>query len=747
MSEPKGKPLGEPLGEPSGEPWFLDLDRSSETQVSVESRFASELDFASCSGVSNFHFFRDASEDEDEFDNDLGRMPKTRSPPLEDYLKYTNVGVGPSGKYQQFIPGCSASKPTGDEGKQMLSNAMMQAYIAMRGPDMGGTTDPLFDWIKFHSDETARKAASQPHGNPDPPGNAKDVTKMLDYMDKAIGSDNMSGDSPRDAIFELQKPSISHIAPPAAMNLLPHHKVHAATHNRTPVWGNDEDDDEGAVPTGRLSPCTFLQWSQDCQPWTRRDIMDPRNILATAERTRPMGPVSAKDHYPHYLEDAKAQRDYYTGEEFSPLYQVPQSPSLIYTPPGVPDISYAPTAFLAQYDRMAPLHAKKLRDHVYGKTEKSIPPASTNDNFTSTEVNAVANRITRSDGGGIPGSNIYAFLRAQYQAIAKEQAGDETLRKRISSQAKRIQELEIKRDGLREHFIPLLKRKRSEYRVEQERRTLQVLQEKRGIRDDCIREHLGNHVREVQLILDRSYMQRSESKQKFKVNQQRLAQLEQEIGEDCLLAGTSPEGIYDELNSLVPPPPPVPAWSVTRGMSHSAESFCRALDGNNTYPTNVTAIQPEMPIKGEPRMGYVDSISGHTLVGPLGDCSLESPPLDVGHTHRDRINNRAHSLSSLTKTTPLGGPKSLAGSAGGVYRASYCGRDEPIPFGSLPMPNPRVNATGHSTALNKTEKSFSVQESHKGKGKSLSHIQGPNERICFGPPQNKPEPIDRSYYD
>lgn len=96
-----------------------------------------------------------------------------------------------------------------------------------------------------------------------------------------------------------------------------------------------------------------------------------------------MGPVPARDHYPYYLEDAQAQRDYYTGEEFSPLYQVPHSPSLIYTPPGLPSISYAPTTFLAQYDRMAPLDARKLRDHVYGKTEKSMPPTSTNDKFTN----------------------------------------------------------------------------------------------------------------------------------------------------------------------------------------------------------------------------------------------------------------------------------------------------------------------------------------------------------------------------
>ncbi|KAI1652061.1 uncharacterized protein F4817DRAFT_2062 [Daldinia loculata] len=374
---------------PKHKPSSLSPNLSTESEVSGPSIMCSEFDLASYSDAgSNFHFFGDISGDED----DLGGVSTPWIPPFEDYpltgtpemiFENSRVGAGPSGTSQQFVPGCSASKPIGDEDKQTISNAMMQAYIAMRGPDMGEITDPLFDWIQFHTEEIARKAASQPHGNSNPPDNPRDVTKMLNYMDKAIESDNMGGDSPRDAIFELQKPSISHIAPPAAMNLLPHRRVYSATDNRPPVWGDDEDDDEGAIPTGRLSPCTFLHWSQDCKPWVRREIMDPRNILATAERTRPMGPVPARDHYPYYLEDAQAQRDYYTGEEFSPLYQVPHSPSLIYTPPGLPSISYAPTTFLAQYDRMAPLDARKLRDHVYGKTEKSMPPTSTNDKFTN----------------------------------------------------------------------------------------------------------------------------------------------------------------------------------------------------------------------------------------------------------------------------------------------------------------------------------------------------------------------------
>ncbi|OTB13465.1 hypothetical protein K445DRAFT_165006 [Daldinia sp. EC12] len=281
------------------------------------------------------------------------------------------------GDSRQFLPGCSARKSTRDKDKQILSNAMMQAYIAMRGPDMGDNDDPLFDWIKLHHDEITNNPSSQPQDNP------RDVSKMLELMDKAIRSENMGGDSPRDAIFEFQKPKINHIVPPSTMNLSPHKKVTAAVDHHNHLWVDDGDDDEGAVPTGHLSPCTFLELSHDCKRWSHKEIMDPSNALAGAERMRPHGLAPVKDHYPYYLEDAKPQKDHKTGEEFSPLYHVPEDPSLIFTPPGVPNSSYAPTAFLAQYDRMAPLEAKKLRDHLYGKAEKSMPPASTNDKFTN----------------------------------------------------------------------------------------------------------------------------------------------------------------------------------------------------------------------------------------------------------------------------------------------------------------------------------------------------------------------------
>lgn len=49
--------------------------------------------------------------------------------------------------HTRYLPNCSYGKP---KEVQVISNAMMQAYIAMRGNCLGGQDgiDPLFEWIQ-----------------------------------------------------------------------------------------------------------------------------------------------------------------------------------------------------------------------------------------------------------------------------------------------------------------------------------------------------------------------------------------------------------------------------------------------------------------------------------------------------------------------------------------------------------------------------------------------------------------------
>ncbi|KAI1800738.1 hypothetical protein F4811DRAFT_495328 [Daldinia bambusicola] len=345
---------------------------------------------------------------------------------------------------------------------------------------------------------------------------------------------------------------------------------------------------------------------------------------------------------------------------------------------------------------------------------------------------------------------MYTMLQGQYQTLAEGRAEHEALSQRISEQAKRIQELQIERDGLREHFIPLLKHQRAEYRAEQERLAFQALHGQRGIRDDRIREHLGNHIREVQLQLDRSYMQRTESMNKFKANQRRLAQLEQEISEECLLVGASPCEIYDELNGLIPHPQ-TPAWSAAGGMDHIAPYFYPDFNADNVQPTSTYAKQPEKPVKGEQVMGDIDSYSGNTLVGPTPIPRWEKLPSNADPTARGYTIGRLPSPTSLMRSIPRDAPGGLNQYAGAVYRGSFSGFDE---YKMMPHSHShhRHPTTGGiccdlAVAEGKAEAHSSAQKSSKERAKSVSHIRGPDRLVCFAPPPGEPEPIDRSYYD
>ena len=76
---------------------------------------------------------------------------------------------------------------------------------------------------------------------------------------------------------------------------------------------------------------------------------------------------SAKSHYPTYYKTMVRQFDQHTGEEMTPAYDVPQNPSIIYQPPGVPLENVLPQSagFISKFSRMNPQGAKELRDHVY----------------------------------------------------------------------------------------------------------------------------------------------------------------------------------------------------------------------------------------------------------------------------------------------------------------------------------------------------------------------------------------------
>ena len=101
-------------------------------------------------------------------------------------------------------------------------------------------------------------------------------------------------------------------------------------------------------------------------------------VKQDAKRLRPPteeDPSTAKSHFPTYYKTMERQFDQHTGEELTPAYDVPRSPSIIYQPPGVPVDGMMPQSagFISKFSRMNPHGAKELRNYVYGP-RPAVPP-------------------------------------------------------------------------------------------------------------------------------------------------------------------------------------------------------------------------------------------------------------------------------------------------------------------------------------------------------------------------------------
>ncbi|KAH8156530.1 hypothetical protein CIB48_g11715, partial [Xylaria polymorpha] len=308
--------------------------------------------------------------------------------------------------HTRYLPNCSFGKP---KEVQVVSNAMMQAYVAMRGNSMGGQTenDPLFE--------------------------------MLELIDKALESSNMGGDSPRDCVFEVYRPDFDHIKPPQDMDMSANVFSDCCSDFE---WIDDSDDEEAQVPSGRISPCTFLEWSKDCTRWNA-DEDENKEDTTSYPRLRPLTPEVPK--VPEVPEARTQQEDIpndylmpqwdvNTGEELTPTYHVPSSPSIIYTPPGVEFNGFNSVNFHRQYKRMAPLAERNLRKKIYG-VEEDPPQGSDdgNDRFSLSEVNAsIAGLPTALQPRRAP--EIELSIREQWATVQRAEEAEKMLYKHMEKQ-------------------------------------------------------------------------------------------------------------------------------------------------------------------------------------------------------------------------------------------------------------------------------------------------------------------------
>ncbi|KAI5928047.1 hypothetical protein F4810DRAFT_705941 [Camillea tinctor] len=454
--------------------------------------------------------------------NNARRSPKGKE---KEVIADWKTAVGPHARY---LPACSGGKP---KEKQVISNAMMQAYVKMRGPCMGGTEDPLFEWIRCREDLPVRNPA---------PGHKKDVSRMLELIDKSLEETNMGGDSPRDAVFEVERPNVDHIQVPEGMDT----SIHALTASCAEFeFEDDEDDEEADAVGGRVSPCTFLAWSQGCTRWDDSAAKVPHEVIATThQRQRPATPPpdrpqTPKDRYPYYYHAVSEQYDAVDGSPMTPRYRVPTSPSIVYTPPGVDALDFQPPDFQAQYARMAPLDAWDLRRHQFGGPAQDLEPSGQDERYTTEEIESAALLPQRFGHMGLfRGADLRSYLSAQWAAVANNSAAAAAAESSAVAHETRARELEHDLALLQTVYLPALRRRR----VWAARRAR-------------IAEHLVRHQAEAQARLNAGYYRLCAQDARRARGAARVQALEHEVRGLCLAEGLAcAQDVYDEVDGTGP---------------------------------------------------------------------------------------------------------------------------------------------------------------------------------------------------
>ncbi|KAI0137255.1 hypothetical protein BJ170DRAFT_711352 [Xylariales sp. AK1849] len=443
-----------------------------------------------------------------------------------------HVLLGPNA---HTLPGCSANEPA--DKPITISHDMMQAYVVMRGPSLGvedGEEDPLFEWIQLR-EELGNGNGNKPSGE-----RRKDITRMLSQMDHVLQSDNPAGDSPRTAVFELQRPPVEHIHPPTDMDLSIH--VLNACCADFDFQEDDESEEEGYVACGRISPCTFLAWTKDCKRWEVDELKASTPKFAT--RRRPPTPTVGDtppsqpepDRWPAWTIDQSCNM---YGMALSPHHLVPSSPSILYTAPGIDAdrMAYRP-GFEDQYSRMDPVAAKALRNlKQAGKpVSDTASPAGKNEYYGYSEVEEIVTKDVASLAEGLDTEHVQAHIGQQYAAIAAAEAESTNLATTLREQTTKIRDLQRQKEILI-CAVWNLKQKRAEETVEKK--------EKRHRR---IQGHFREHVQDLDYKHGRSMSRLAKERGKHGHNEEMIRDLECDIFEACFEVGLiCPEEVYQEL--------------------------------------------------------------------------------------------------------------------------------------------------------------------------------------------------------
>ncbi|RYP23281.1 hypothetical protein DL765_001190 [Monosporascus sp. GIB2] len=439
--------------------------------------------------------------------------------------------------HRRYLPACSRGHP-----EEVISNSLMRVYVQMRGPCMGGIDDPLFEWIRLREELVILDP---------PPGHKKEVSRMLEMIDEALDPKNPGGNSPRDAAFEIPRPYLEHIHAPSGMDLDFHFEQEAIIDAFEASYEPDSDDEEAGIPSGRISPCTFLAWSKGCRRWDDDEV----KVLPDEEETErrrqptPKEPRPPKDRCPYwYYRDAIRQWDKYTGQELTPYYLVPTNPSIIYTPPGIQATELPPSAgFITKYSRMDPIAAKEMRDYVYCKHPTYREPNAVSETYTYSEVQEVARQIPGTDFGERAPTTLTAYLATQWRTVAEADAAEAALQATARAQERRIRELEFELGALRRLVPQLMERREARRRERQRERQEREARSRKG----RVKGHMATHLRDAQHEADLARLRLEKARRRARWNELAIERLEDEIGELLLGVGCADvRQVYEEAHGV-----------------------------------------------------------------------------------------------------------------------------------------------------------------------------------------------------
>ncbi|KAI8285314.1 hypothetical protein K4K60_001327 [Colletotrichum sp. SAR11_57] len=313
------------------------------------------------------------------------------------------------------LPGCSAGHPYNKTWK--LTDSMMMAYNAMRGPPLLPGNDPLRNWMAIKATEsmnestmgsttaesfqTSRETASLGTRSVTQTSPSKDTTQtsglssgekreMEDYA-KMLKEANMATkeyappETDRNPAYEVPRPRYLHVSPrfnsfkfedymhpevsmPGSAYKQPYDT------NRDFAEEYDISDDEGDPESGRVSPCTFRLLSEGC---SRRDPQTNQVFMAEdAQRMRPETPLEDNDR--HLVVDRltlsfELQRDINDG--------------------GVTLKHKMRNWWFGLFDRMDPIAARRFRKVQFREANDPVTPLET------ISARSVVSSSTSSDDG------------------------------------------------------------------------------------------------------------------------------------------------------------------------------------------------------------------------------------------------------------------------------------------------------------------------------------------------------------